>query len=348
MQPVQLSDGKSIGNIIVDKKNHVLARSLVSRNILLNMIDKEERTPLLLAVEKNDIEMIRILIDQSNLSILGYNNVILHAAIKQQNKKLIKQLAQQNKELVHVANDEGQTPLMLTALHNYTASAVLLLPYNPQINACDSNGSTALSLAAEQGHSAMVRLLLQQSDIMADVPDNKQETSLIKASARGHSKVEAMLLSHGADRRIQEQQGNTALHKAAQEGHLAIAKNLVDSQHNYLVAKKNNDGDLAIRKAAQHNQELVLTFLIEHNSPINQQNNRGFSPLHCASQKGNEVVVRKLLGQGASRLLLTKKDNSALHIALLNKHVTVAHFLTDDIIINVENRDGNTPLASSE
>ena len=132
---------------------------------------------------------------------------------------------------------------MYAALCNDVATATTLLSFNPEINASDNNGLTALSLAAEQGHREMVSLLLKQSNIIVDAPDKKKETPLMKASAHGDDSVVSLLLNHGADRKEQDEQGNTALHKAAEKGHLSIARSLVDSQHIDLVAKENNEGN---------------------------------------------------------------------------------------------------------
>lgn len=52
--------------------------------------------------------------------------------------------------------------------------------------------------AAESGHDAVVRLLLQ-SGATADTPDDEQWTAMILAAAtKGHDKAVALLREHGA------------------------------------------------------------------------------------------------------------------------------------------------------
>ncbi|HEB41882.1 MAG TPA: hypothetical protein ENI08_02595, partial [Candidatus Dependentiae bacterium] len=309
---------------------------------IINMRAKNGFTPLLIATKHAHEDAVSTLLDagaDASARLPDGKNIGHIVA----DKKIAQFLVNRGISL-DVGDKRGRRPLMDAVLCNDTEAASISLSFNPEINACDNNGLTALSLAVEQGHCEMVSLLLKQSGIIVDALDKEKETPLMKASAHGHSVVVSLLLNHGADRKKQDGQGNNALHKAAERGHLSIVRRLVDSQHIDLVAKENNEGNLPIHRAAQYGQEQVLNFLVEYGSPINKQNNRGFSPLHYAAQQGSETTVRKLLGQRASRSRLTKNNNSALHIALLNKHAAIAELLVDDTVVNVKNSDGDTPL----
>ncbi len=312
---------------------------------IINMRAKNGFTPLLIAAEHAHKDAVSTLLDAGADPLIQLPNGknIGHIVATKKNDALAQSLITRGISL-DVGDKKGRRPLMYAALCNDVATATTLLSFNPEINASDNNGLTALSLAAEQGHREMVSLLLKQSNIIVDASDKKKETPLIKASAHGDDSVVSLLLNHGADRKKQDEQGNAALHKAAEKGHLSIARSLVDSQHIDLVAQENNEGNLPIHKAAQCGKEQLLNFLLEYNSPINKQNNRGFSPLHYAAQQGSETALRKLLEQRASRSLLTKNNNSALHVALLNRHASIAELLVDDTVINVKNSDDDTPL----
>ena len=86
--------------------------------------------------------------------------------------------------------------------------------------------TTALSVAANDGHLDVVRYLVEQGAGMEKV-DRDGNTPLIYASDCGHLEVVRYLLDQGADRDAVDYEGYTPLHCAAQQGHLETAKLLM-------------------------------------------------------------------------------------------------------------------------
>jgi ankyrin repeat domain-containing protein 50 len=91
-----------------------------------------------------------------------------------------------------------------------------------------NNGRTPLWWAAENGHEAVVKLLLETMDV--DSKDTDGQTPLSWAAERGHEAVVKLLLETGKmDVDSKAKYGQTPLSWAAQNGHEAVVKLLQSS-----------------------------------------------------------------------------------------------------------------------
>ena len=91
------------------------------------------------------------------------------------------------------------------------------------------NNCTGIHLAAMNGHSDVVRLLLE-AGADKDAAMQHGTTALHPAAANGHSDVARLLLEAGADNDAAMQHGTTALHKAALHGHLDVVRLLLEAR----------------------------------------------------------------------------------------------------------------------
>ena len=87
-----------------------------------------------------------------------------------------------------------------------------------------TDGTTALMLASQNGHTEIVCLLLNHK---ADI--NKQRTTdhmtaFMIASQNGHTEIVHFLLEHGADVKAKISDGTTAFMFASQNGHIEIVR----------------------------------------------------------------------------------------------------------------------------
>ena len=94
------------------------------------------------------------------------------------------------------------------------------------INKTDRSGRTALKWAAENGHEAIVRLLLMKG---ADVNIKAKygSSALFQAAQNGHEAIVQLLLIKGKDVNIKDKNGWTTLFAAAISGHEAIVLLLI-------------------------------------------------------------------------------------------------------------------------
>ena len=76
---------------------------------------------------------------------------------------------------MHIAAEYGFLSVF-SALHNRVF----------EFNRTDSAGRVPLSWAAQNGHEAVMKLLLDWNDIIADFPDKEDRTPLSHAAQHGH------------------------------------------------------------------------------------------------------------------------------------------------------------------
>lgn len=129
------------------------------------------------------------------------------------------------------------------------------------LEALNTEGRTALHLAAKYGHLKMVEFLLEKG-AKPDAQGYDGQTPLHLAAEAGEFQVVAALLAQGASANLQDSVGNSALHLGALAG-----------------------------------SEEVVAELLKHEAAVGQRNGKGESPLDLA-QKGRvgswRLVVRAL------------------------------------------------------
>ena len=113
------------------------------------------------------------------------------------------------------------TALHVAAYFGLKVIVQLLLQQGANFNAADSYGRTPLSYATEEGHEAVVTLLLEELETK---DDEDGRTPLSYAAVGGHEAVVTLLLEKGAELDAKDNDGRTPLSHAAQNGHESIVK----------------------------------------------------------------------------------------------------------------------------
>lgn len=100
--------------------------------------------------------------------------------------------------------------------------------------------------------------------------------------------MEEMVKDHPALVETKDEQGRTALHMAAANGHLAIAKLLLAHHARKDVA--NNEGNTPLHYAAMSNQVAVAALLLENGWSVDAHNRYGKTPLQEIANKNFEEM----------------------------------------------------------
>ncbi|MFF7816266.1 ankyrin repeat domain-containing protein [Streptomyces sp. NPDC007945] len=122
------------------------------------------------------------------------------------------------------------TPWLVTGVTGSVAMLRVLLAAEPAPDFRLTNrfGGTSLIPAAERGHVPYVRTVLRDTPIDVDHVNDLGWTALLEAVILGdggpaHQKVVALLLAAGADPRLADAYGTTALEHAERRGHTGLA-----------------------------------------------------------------------------------------------------------------------------
>ncbi|XP_071100169.1 uncharacterized protein [Haliotis cracherodii] len=180
-----------------------------------------------------------------------------------------------------------------------------------KMDAMDENRKTALSLAAGNGHKAIVELLLHHVDI--HTKDTLGMTALHYAAEKGQIDVIRVFVQKGVKLNETDETGRTALHHAAWAGHEDVVCCLV--QDGADVNVRDVDKATALHDACDRGYAQVAALLIEKGACVDIQNDWDDTPLNIAASRGSVSVVRRLLNYRCDVSLKNSKGRTAEDIA---------------------------------
>jgi len=271
-------------------------RSLVSKGLTkesVNAADTDGTRPLHWAVRADELEIARLLLragaDPNAETRLGVT--ALYLAAQNGDAEMVKALLDAGAKANQVDRATGESILMTAIRSGNTAAVQALLSSGADANAAEPQlRVTPLMLAAETGSAEMVRALLARgADVRArtrtgTTPERKMPC-IDKAGCGSHGVgiIRGGLPEQGY---LPPIPGNmTPLMYAAREGHLDVAKVLIDAGAEVDAVDKNVITPLFM--AISNNHIDMARFLIERGANINAVDWYGRTPLFAAIEMRN-------------------------------------------------------------
>ncbi|OQX30063.1 MAG: hypothetical protein B0D92_00430 [Spirochaeta sp. LUC14_002_19_P3] len=322
----------------------------------------------------------------------------LHAAAEIGNTQVVRELLKRGVK-VDPIDSSGRTPLSIAVENQHTDVITALISYraNPfetneqgktaaelsldipeqnisklfsanTVNSRLKNDNTVLHIAAERGLIPHVNELIA---IGADI-ELKNADGLIPLDMALTGKVTlnkatcaALLLQSGSpapsdenwqyiteplrtdDYEIRFETGVSALHKAAEKNQEGMLSLFLSKGAKADI--RDQPGNTPLLTAARKGYKTIATLLIENGADVNARDYSGRTPLHEAVYVPNRMELMELLiSNGAN---VNAKDNlgySPLHHAVLvmdESAVSAVQYLLDNKVeIDARNMEGNTPL----
>ena len=246
----------------------------------------------------------------------------------------------------------------------------------------DRKGSSALHLAAVEGHLNLVKFLVEQG-AEVEVTNNDGFTPLHAAAAKGYMEIVKFLVEQGAGIEVTSNDGSTPLHMAAENDHIEIVEFLVVKRGAQLEVT-NNDGQTPLCRAAMLGHTEVVRFLVDRGADLeisledvpllhmviiasgivalrqietvrflveekgvdpNIKNSHEKTPLHAAAIVGHIEIARFLVKHGAGVNVRDDKLQTPLHLAAEAGHMEVVQFLVEHgAEVNVRDTNEQTAL----
>ncbi|KAK2741725.1 hypothetical protein FQN55_008224 [Onygenales sp. PD_40] len=238
--------------------------------------------------------------------------------------------------------------LHLAASFGLLKSTSTLLETNANIeslNKGDEDGDTPLSLAAMEGHDAVVKLLLEKN-ANTEAPSEEEEafhTPLLLAAGKGYEGVVKLLLEKNANTEPRDEYGYTPLLLALERRDEGVVKLLLEKNAN--IELRDEDGYTPLLKAAEWGSEEVVKLLLEKNTNIESRDGYGWTPLMRGARNGHEEVVRLLLEKNAKIDCVNNHGKTALSWAAVKGYERVVRLLLENnASIDWVDNDCWTPL----
>jgi ankyrin repeat protein len=224
---------------------------------------------------------------------------------------------------VNAPESDGTTALHWAVHRDDVEMVDLLLGAGAQVNAANRHGVAPLSLACTNGHAAIVGRLLK-AGANVNAPLRGGETPLMTAARTGKADVIRALLAYGADPNAREgARGQTALMWAAAENNAGAIEVLVEAGADLKARTMNAAAAQAPRPTTG-----VFSAATGVAAPAAARG-PSFTALLFAVQLGHLEAARALLDAGADANDALPDGTSALVLAAMNGHWELGAFLVD-------------------
>ena len=302
----------------------------------INASDVQGRTLLYRAVEAGDYSRVRELIEKG--AALNLHNkdghTPLHAAVKNNDLKMVNLLLDRGMNVNGGRSQKVTTPLMLAVKKDIDVEIFkALLKKRPNLLARDRYGKTLPHHWAEGGDSYRFKLLQKMGvDFKSKTTKGAHMPVHLAARAGNLSAIEC-LESYGVDLLSKNEAFETALHIAAEMGHLEMLEVLIRG----VLKRKENDplktleeGKTPLMAAAQSGCFKAVERLIETGFNPNEKDHAGHIALHYAVRGEHEKIVKYLVRNGADVKgfhISSRSGDDLLHTAAQSGHIGIISFL---------------------
>ncbi|KAK6126595.1 hypothetical protein DH2020_039670 [Rehmannia glutinosa] len=261
-------------------------------------------------------------------------NSLLHLAINQGRPDLVQLLLEFGPDASPERSESSAWgPIHLAAGNGHVEVLRHLLLKGANVNAPTKDGTTALHLAVEERRritrdEQMVKLLLHKG-ANKDVRNKAGKTAYDLAAENGHTKLFDVLrlgdnlcaaarkgevrmilrlLENGAFINGRDQNGWTALHRAAFKGRADVARALIEKGID--VNAKDVDGYTALHCAVESGQADLIELLVKKGVDLEARTNKGVTALQIAESLQYSGIIRILTNGGATKDNVSSEKNS--------------------------------------
>ncbi|XP_066562100.1 NF-kappa-B inhibitor epsilon [Amia ocellicauda] len=222
------------------------------------------------------------------------------------------------------------------------------------------DGDTILHLAVihEEEEFAHQLISMFTKDVL-DIQNDLYQTPLHLATYLNLPSVVRALVQKKASLELQDQDGNTPLHVACDQGRLDCAiemiRDLPERQLSAIVEIQNWRGLTCLHLATLRRNHRIMKLLLKKGPNINtQEGTSGKTPLHLAVELHDVGLVTLLLNKGANVDAAMYNGCTALHLAVGRQDAAIANLLcqsgADKMLRNMEDEtaldlaDGNDDI----
>ncbi len=220
----------------------------------------------------------------------------IHDVAQQGDIDRVKELIEENPELVNTPDDASQTPLHLAVAGGQTEIVELLISKGADVNALNTVNQSIMLYAAYFGNAEIAEMLITKGARLND-QDAFGRAPLHYAARQHNYEATALLIENKAEIDIRDNIGETPLHFAIRWGYDDIAELLIDGGADLSITTE--DGKTYLHLASIKGFPAVTELLVNQGLNTNAQDNSNRTPLYYAAKHGNRIIADLLLEHGA-------------------------------------------------
>jgi ankyrin repeat protein len=222
------------------------------KDIDVNKIDIDGRSNLHYAANKDNIDVVKLLIPKMIPELINQNDeagfTVLHVAVTNSNENLVKFLLQ--KMSINAINkaieEDGLTAFHLAIIFDNEVIVKLFLEKEVDINRVNKYGETALHIAVSYGSQALIKLILE-TEVDVNKIDQEGITALHWAILHNSDNdIIKLFLYKMNDKSINQVNiyGKTAFHYAVEKGNKEIVKLLLEITNEKIIIQLLTDNQI--------------------------------------------------------------------------------------------------------
>ncbi|KAM8776486.1 LOW QUALITY PROTEIN: ankyrin repeat and death domain-containing protein 1B [Rhynchonycteris naso] len=270
---------------------------------------------------------------------VNMNHIALHFAVGANHLSPVNFLLN-HKARMDVIDKHGLTVIYFAAWSGSLEIMLMLVRAGIDQRAKNQDGMNALHFAAQSNNMCIGEYLIQDLHLKdLDQPDKKGRKPFLLAAERGHVKMLEKFISLNLHISEKDKEGNAAL--AANHGHSSVVCVLLIQWEE--ISETNENGETPFFLAVAGGHEQCSKVLLASGSYINIPNILSISALQIASQNDHVSLVHFLLCENVTLHQNMEPKESALHLAVINNHITVMNSLLRHVTDLINQRQ-QTPL----
>ena len=317
-----------------------LVQILLEHGADVDLVDAQNMTAIALAVEKENSEVVRLLLRKNAKTTLwlpteyGTTNILVLATKFQttpvKSFEMVQLMLEHGLD-VNSLNAGDETPLWWAAKNGNLDVAKLLLANGAFVDVQEKRGRTPLMAAIAHVKSI--------SESQMETPEPLCKSLGPIAQVQKHEDVARLLITSGANINLCTVSGWAALHYAAEYGSLRIVELLIGHGTNPNVTNKYRS--TALHLAAKNGAPKVVELLLRHSANPNLTNKNGWTALHVAVNNHSLEIVDLLLRHGANPDVTINNGRTAMHLAARHGHKEIVQsLLAYDAILDARDEEG--------
>ena len=247
---------------------------------------------------------------------------------------------------------ETAKPLHIAAYQGHSSIVRMLLAYGAFVDCEDTNFATPLHYALYNSQRSMMQLLLE-AGANPNAVDSKLNSPCIIAAEHDDADALRILLEGGADIQIQNWYGETTLHVAAFSGAKNVFVSLCNDATMLYLGTEDARGQTIFLEAVR-NDSILMNYLVSLAPPAGAYESREYNILGAATAYRSTAEVRMLLHRTPAGCLTkflnyrAPVNGTPLYMAaIMSKLDTMTLLLDFGAQLEVEGSEHGTPLMAA-